>query len=102
MTITIFRFLLATACLLLSLSLSAAKPVLTIYTYDSFTSDWGPGPKVKTEFEKECDCELKFVGLEDGVAVDPEDEEYALVRTTTSCSSFEIITPVILSSQTNR
>ena len=69
MTTTIFRFLLATACLLLSLSLSAAKPVLTIYTYDSFTSDWGPGPKVKTEFEKECDCELKFVGLEDGVAM---------------------------------
>jgi thiamine transport system substrate-binding protein len=69
MTIKIFRFLLAAACLTLSLSLSAAKPVLTIYTYDSFTSDWGPGPKVKTAFEKECDCELKFVGLEDGVAI---------------------------------
>lgn len=37
-----------------------------------------------------------------GVAVDPEDEEYALVKTTNGCSSFEIIDPVILSSQTAR
>jgi ABC-type thiamine transport system substrate-binding protein len=21
-----------------------AKPVLTVYTYDSFSADWGPGP----------------------------------------------------------
>ena len=69
MTINIFRFLLSVFCLLMSVSLSAAKPLLTIYTYDSFTSDWGPGPSVKTAFEKECDCELKFVGLEDGVAM---------------------------------
>jgi len=45
------------------------KPTLTIYTYDSFTSDWGPGPKVKEAFEKECDCNLKFVALEDGVSL---------------------------------
>lgn len=45
------------------------KPTLTIYTYDSFTSDWGPGPKVKEAFEKECDCHLKFVALEDGVSL---------------------------------
>ncbi|MBD3700625.1 hypothetical protein IE991_03060 [Klebsiella pneumoniae] len=24
-----------------------AKPVLTVYTYDSFSADWGPGPAVK-------------------------------------------------------
>ena len=24
-----------------------AKPVLTVYTYDSFAADWGPGPKIK-------------------------------------------------------
>ena len=69
MSISSFRFLIFFACLLSSLSLSAAKPVLTIYTYDSFTSEWGPGPQVKTAFEKDCDCELKFVGLEDGVAL---------------------------------
>ena len=45
------------------------KPTLTIYTYDSFTSDWGPGPKVKEAFEKECNCKLKFVALEDGVSL---------------------------------
>lgn len=58
---------------ILSISLSghalAAKPTLTIYTYDSFTSDWGPGPKVKAAFEQQCNCELKFVGLEDGVSL---------------------------------
>ena len=39
----------------------ADKPILTIYTYDSFTSDWGPGPAVETEFEKICECDLQFV-----------------------------------------
>lgn len=24
-----------------------AKPVLTVYTYDSFAAEWGPGPAVK-------------------------------------------------------
>lgn len=24
-----------------------AKPTLTVYTYDSFAADWGPGPAVK-------------------------------------------------------
>jgi len=45
------------------------KKILTIYTYSSFTSKWGPGPKVKAAFEKECDCELKYVALEDGVSL---------------------------------
>ena len=47
----------------------AEKPTLTVYTYDSFTSDWGPGPKVKAAFEKDCDCTLNLVGLEDGVSL---------------------------------
>jgi len=46
-----------------------AKPVLTVYTYDSFTADWGPGPAVKKAFEAQCDCELKLVALEDGVSL---------------------------------
>ena len=46
-----------------------AKPALTVYTYDSFSADWGPGPKVKAAFEKECGCELNFVALEDGVSL---------------------------------
>ena len=46
-----------------------AKPVLTVYTYDSFSADWGPGPVVKKAFEADCGCELKFVALEDGVSL---------------------------------
>ncbi|WP_445495193.1 thiamine ABC transporter substrate binding subunit [Photorhabdus sp. SF281] len=46
-----------------------AKPVLTVYTYDSFATDWGPGPAIKKAFEAECDCELKLVALEDGVSL---------------------------------
>ncbi len=46
-----------------------AKPVLTVYTYDSFAADWGPGPVVKKAFEADCNCELKFVALEDGVSL---------------------------------
>ncbi len=45
------------------------KPVLTVYTYESFTPDWGPGPKIEAAFEKTCGCDLQFVGLEDGVAI---------------------------------
>jgi thiamine transport system substrate-binding protein len=48
---------------------SAAMPTLTVYTYDSFTSDWGPGPQVKQAFEAQCGCQLDLVGLEDGVSV---------------------------------
>ena len=40
---------------------SADRPVLTVYTYDSFSSDWGPGPKIKSAFEAQCHCELKFI-----------------------------------------
>ena len=47
----------------------AAKPNLVVYTYDSFTSDWGPGPQVKTAFEAQCDCTLELIGLEDGVSM---------------------------------
>lgn len=55
--------------LLLSAPVFAAKPVLTIYTYDAFSADWGPGPAVKKAFEAQCGCELKFVALEDGVSL---------------------------------
>ncbi|MGQ7187680.1 hypothetical protein ACUODJ_32565, partial [Escherichia sp. HC-CC] len=46
-----------------------AKPVLTVYTYDSFAANWGPGPVVKKAFEADCNCELKLVALEDGVSL---------------------------------
>lgn len=36
-----------------------------VYTYDSFSAEWGPGPAVKKAFEADCNCELKFVALEE-------------------------------------
>ncbi|HCW98628.1 MAG: thiamine ABC transporter substrate binding subunit [Pantoea sp.] len=55
--------------MLLSLPALAAKPLLTVYTYDSFSAEWGPGPAVKKAFEAQCGCELRYVALEDGVSL---------------------------------
>ena len=41
------------------------KPVLTVYTYASFTGKYGPGTKVKDAFEKECACEVRYVSADD-------------------------------------
>ena len=48
---------------------AADKPVLTVYTYDSFVSEWGSGPKLEAAFEKNCNCDLKFIAVEDGVSI---------------------------------
>ncbi|MCO6188060.1 thiamine ABC transporter substrate binding subunit [Rhizobium sp. L1K21] len=61
--------LTAAAALTVSATSHAADKVLTVYTYESFTAEWGPGPKVKEAFEKSCGCEVNFVGVEDGVAL---------------------------------
>jgi len=45
------------------------EPVLTILTYDSFVSDWGPGPQIEAAFEETCGCDLKLVGAGDGAAL---------------------------------
>ncbi|VAV87997.1 Thiamin ABC transporter, substrate-binding component [hydrothermal vent metagenome] len=57
------------ALLVLATNPAAAKPTLTIYTYESFTADWGPGPVIKKSFEKTCDCTLNWVAIADGVAL---------------------------------
>ncbi|MHA7885428.1 thiamine ABC transporter substrate binding subunit [Nitratireductor rhodophyticola] len=46
-----------------------AQDKLTVYTYESFTSDWGPGPQVEKAFEAECACDVEFVSVADGVAL---------------------------------
>ena len=48
---------------------AADRPVLTVYTYDSFVSEWGPGPRIKAGFEGFCGCELRFVSSGDGAAL---------------------------------
>lgn len=55
-------------CLVASVA-AAETPTLTVYTYDSFVSDWGPGPAVEKAFEADCGCDLKFVGAGDGAAL---------------------------------
>jgi len=50
-------------------SVASAKPTLKVYTYDSFVSQWGPGPQIKKAFEATCECNLEFVGLSDGVSI---------------------------------
>lgn len=52
-----------------SAPLAAQTPTLTIYTYSSFASDWGPGPAIEKSFEAECDCDLQWVALDDGVSI---------------------------------
>ena len=36
-------------------------PVLTVLTYDSFVSEWCPGPLVEKAFQAECGCDRQFV-----------------------------------------
>ncbi len=59
----------AAALLSLQGPANAADKTLTVYTYESFISEWGPGPKVKAAFEKTCGCTVNFVGVADGVAL---------------------------------
>lgn len=62
--------LIATGLLAMaSVAVAQDKPVLTIYTYDSFVAEWGPGPQVELAFEKTCNCDLQFISASDGAAL---------------------------------
>lgn len=61
--------LLMSLSFMTSLVFAHSAPTLTVYSYDSFTSDWGPGPILKKAFEKECHCHVKLVPFEDGVTL---------------------------------
>jgi thiamine transport system substrate-binding protein len=61
--------ILAAGLTLVSGSAFAQTPVLTVYTYDSFIPDWGPGPAIEAAFEETCGCDLQFVGAGDGAAL---------------------------------
>jgi len=60
---------LAALCAAPAMATSPVKETLTVYTYSSFASDWGPGPKIEANFEKSCQCDLEFIALDDGVSV---------------------------------
>ncbi|HSF95296.1 MAG TPA: thiamine ABC transporter substrate binding subunit, partial [Thermohalobaculum sp.] len=61
--------LLATLAVALGLAAPAMAdtPVLTVYTYDSFASEWGPGPVIEKGFEEVCGCDVRFVGLDSSI-----------------------------------
>lgn len=62
--------LLTITGLCLSATMAQAEtPILTVYTYDSFTAEWGPGPVIETAFEATCACDLQFVSSGDGAAL---------------------------------
>ena len=47
--------LFSLSALLVGVSINSASAAdLTIYTYESFNSEWGPGPVVFKSFEEEC------------------------------------------------
>ena len=63
------KYLAFAAGVLSASAVWADTPELTVYTYDSFVSDWGPGPAVEAAFEESCGCDLVFVGAGDGAAL---------------------------------
>lgn len=63
------RFLISLALFTSLAGAAMAQPTLTIYTYDSFVSEWGPGAKIKAAFEKQCECTVAYVSAVDGVAM---------------------------------
>lgn len=63
------KSLMIAGLLLPTAVLAEDKPVLNVYTYDSFISEWGPGPKIEAAFEAECGCDVKFTGSGDGAAL---------------------------------
>ena len=48
--------------LFISFSIYAEK--LTIYTYDSFVSEWGPGPIIEKIFEEKYNKDIEFVAVD--------------------------------------
>ena len=64
------RSILAAGLLCVSTQAALAEtPILHVLTYDSFVSDWGPGPQVEAAFEAQCGCDLVFDAAGDGAAV---------------------------------
>ena len=57
------------ALFLISPAVADEKQTLTIYTYESFTTEWGPGPAIETAFEAQCNCDLNFVSLDSSIGI---------------------------------
>ncbi len=58
------------ACLLLGVAMQPASgETLTVYTYESFVSEWGPGPEVQKRFEDRCGCTIEWVAEGDAATL---------------------------------
>jgi len=64
----LFRFTAFAFAVLLAVAPAAAQnPTLTIYTYDSFAGEYGPGPGLEAAYEKVCACDVNFVGTDSSI-----------------------------------
>ncbi len=62
--------LLCAGSIIFTSSVVAQDRELTVYTYESFTAEWGPGPAIKTGFEAQCsDCTINFVALDSSAGI---------------------------------
>lgn len=61
--------LILSSLALLTATAFANQPTLTVYTYSSFASEYGPATKLEQNFEKECNCDLKFMPFDNGVTM---------------------------------
>mgnify|MGYP003315765497 CR=1 FL=1 len=58
-------YVLLSLTLFLSTNIFAnTKDTLTVYTYDSFVSEWGPGPIIKEIFEEKFDANLELIAVD--------------------------------------
>ena len=60
-------FVVAVLALFATEAFAADQPTLTVYTYQSFASDYGPGPEIKKGFEAQCHCTLDFVAVDSAI-----------------------------------
>ena len=58
---------LSSFCVALLAVLPAGAETLTVYTYESFVSEWGPGPAIEEAYEEQCSCDLEWVAVDDAV-----------------------------------
>ncbi len=63
------RYLTIASGCLMAFAAHAETPVLKVLTYESFVTEWGPGPAVEKAFEADCGCDLQWIAAGDGAAV---------------------------------
>lgn len=62
--------LMALTMVLGAITTAQANDTLTVYTYESFTAEWGPGPAIKEGFEQQCGgCTIDFVALDSSAGI---------------------------------